>query len=186
MLFRSRPTQLFLPRSPLTLQPCDPANAQSPDQRSSPCPLHWEHGALTTGPPGKSPSGLCLGRFVLAPSGTLTLMSRSLPLASMTTQCLHLLCPWLFLFLSFFLNSLSRGLLCYSFPFAVRAQQDVPPHVPPVFLGWAPWLLNRCPGTPGAGPCLPRGCPAAGRVFSGTPALYAPEAGGAPCSDWKT
>ena len=106
-------------------------------------------------------------------------MSRSLPLASMTTQCLHLLCPWLFLFLSFFLNSLSRGLLCYSFPFAVRAQQDVPPHVPPVFLGWAPWLLNRCPGTPGAGPCLPRGCPAAGRVLA-APRLSTHQRLGAP------
>ena len=24
------------------------------DQRSNPCPLHWEHGVLTAGPPGKS------------------------------------------------------------------------------------------------------------------------------------
>ena len=25
-----------------------------PNQESNPCPLHWEHGVLTTGPPGKS------------------------------------------------------------------------------------------------------------------------------------
>ena len=25
-----------------------------PDQGSNPCPLHWKHGVLTTGPPGKS------------------------------------------------------------------------------------------------------------------------------------
>ena len=27
----------------------------APDQGSNPDPLHWEHGALATGPPGKSP-----------------------------------------------------------------------------------------------------------------------------------
>ena len=27
-----------------------------PEQGSDPGPLHWEHGVLTTGPPGKSPS----------------------------------------------------------------------------------------------------------------------------------
>jgi len=26
------------------------------DQGSNPCPLHWKHGLLTTGPPGKSPA----------------------------------------------------------------------------------------------------------------------------------
>ena len=28
--------------------------SQFPDQGLNPCPLHWEHGVLTTGPPGKS------------------------------------------------------------------------------------------------------------------------------------
>ena len=27
---------------------------QTHDQESNPCPLHWEHGVLTTGPPEKS------------------------------------------------------------------------------------------------------------------------------------
>ena len=27
-----------------------------PDEGSNPCPLHWERGVLTTGPPGKSHS----------------------------------------------------------------------------------------------------------------------------------
>ena len=31
---------------------------QFPDQGSNPGPLHWEHGLLTTAPPGKSPSSL--------------------------------------------------------------------------------------------------------------------------------
>ena len=31
-----------------------------PNQGSNLSPLHWEHGALTTGPPGKSPQGLTL------------------------------------------------------------------------------------------------------------------------------
>ena len=30
-----------------------------PDQGSNPDPLHWEHGVLATGPPGKS-LGVCL------------------------------------------------------------------------------------------------------------------------------
>ena len=29
---------------------------QFPDQESIPGPLHWEHGVLATGPPGKSPN----------------------------------------------------------------------------------------------------------------------------------
>ena len=29
--------------------------AQCPNQGSNPCPLHWKHGVLTTGLPGKPP-----------------------------------------------------------------------------------------------------------------------------------
>ena len=37
--------------------PCGLWDLKFPDQVSNPCALQWKYGALTTGPPGKSPVG---------------------------------------------------------------------------------------------------------------------------------
>ena len=36
------------------VKPCGMRGSWFPDRGLNPCTLHWEHGALTTGPPGKS------------------------------------------------------------------------------------------------------------------------------------
>ena len=45
------------------------ARCYFPDQELNPCPLHWECGVLTTGPPGKPPEGMLSSRHI-TPGGT--------------------------------------------------------------------------------------------------------------------
>ena len=42
---------------------CSPACGIFQDQRSNPCPLHWEHGVLTTEPPGRNEGNLSPGNL---------------------------------------------------------------------------------------------------------------------------
>lgn len=116
----------------------------------------------------------------LSSLGHLTLMSRSLPLASMTSQGLG----FLSLCLVFF-HSLFCRLISYWFPLNVGAQQHVALR-PPSLHSWAlphgfsasPWPTDLV-GRPLSlvAPCC---------RFSSIPGLYPPEAGGTPSSDCKT
>ena len=59
------------------------------DQGSNPCPLHWKHGLLTTGPPGKSPayfSGCFLELFTPQKSQSLVLLQLTMAEPSLVSE----------------------------------------------------------------------------------------------------